>query len=292
MIKKVIILVSLLLFILQFSYSNKIIVYNIFSLDFNDITVDKFSEEIFTLKTDDNNYMVCLRYAFKYKNGIYNIIIYLRPIKTASLKYITRNTNIEKIYNASAGFGTGDVFKILLNDRKNVKIFNSSQNIDIKKFISAWGSSYTRDIIAYNFEIENNTVFDNCILEFYNIWPQTDKKLPKDLNTKYIEDEIQKNNKKLSLYKIIDEAMKNIKFYNLDKSVIIKYKPKVTNLRFRESPSLKGKYIRTLKIDERLKLLTKGKEETINQVKGRWVKVKTEQGEIGWCFDAYLEKIR
>jgi hypothetical protein len=30
----------------------------------------------------------------------------------------------------------------------------------------------------------------------------------------------------------------------------------------------------------------------INEIKGFWIKVKTEKGEVGWCFDAYLEEIK
>jgi len=67
---------------------------------------------------------------------------------------------------------------------------------------------------------------------------------------------------------------------------------KVDTLRLRESPSIDGKIIRNLIKGEKLELLEKGKVETINGVKGTWVKVKTEQGEVGWCFDAYLEEVK
>jgi hypothetical protein len=35
-----------------------------------------------------------------------------------------------------------------------------------------------------------------------------------------------------------------------------------------------------------------GKEETIDGIKDSWIKVKTGKGEIGWCFDGYLDKIK
>jgi len=38
--------------------------------------------------------------------------------------------------------------------------------------------------------------------------------------------------------------------------------------------------------------IPEGKEETINGVKGSWVKVRTESGDTGWCFDAYLEEVK
>ncbi len=66
--------------------------------------------------------------------------------------------------------------------------------------------------------------------------------------------------------------------------------PKITNLIFREKPDKNSKVIRIFNIDEKLELIEKSKEETINGIKGTWVKVKTEKGEIGWCFDAYLKE--
>ena len=70
------------------------------------------------------------------------------------------------------------------------------------------------------------------------------------------------------------------------------FTPSVSNLRLRETPDLNGKFIRSLNQNEKLELIEKGKEETINGTKGTWVKVKTEKGEVGWCFDAYLEEVK
>lgn len=68
------------------------------------------------------------------------------------------------------------------------------------------------------------------------------------------------------------------------------YTPTVT-LRFRESPSMDSKFIRNLNKGEKLKLLEKGEEDTVNGIKGNWCKFETEEGEIGWAFDAYVEEI-
>ncbi len=69
------------------------------------------------------------------------------------------------------------------------------------------------------------------------------------------------------------------------------YTPNVDNLRFRASPDLQGKFIRSLIKGEKLELIEKGKADTVNGVKGTWVKVKTEKGEVGWCFDVYLKEL-
>jgi hypothetical protein len=72
----------------------------------------------------------------------------------------------------------------------------------------------------------------------------------------------------------------------------IKFVPTIDNLRFRESPTLDGKFIKMLVKGEKLDFMEKGKEEIVNGVKGTWVKVKTEKGEVGWAFDAYLEEVK
>jgi Leucine-rich repeat (LRR) protein len=76
------------------------------------------------------------------------------------------------------------------------------------------------------------------------------------------------------------------------KNVPVKYIAQVDTLRIRESPNQGGKIIRMLSKGENLELLEKGKEETISGVHGSWLKVKTDKGEIGWCFDAYLEEVK
>ncbi len=68
--------------------------------------------------------------------------------------------------------------------------------------------------------------------------------------------------------------------------------PTVNNLRLRESPSLNGKIIRSLKQGEKLEVLERGNIVDVNDVSGHWVKVKTEKGEVGWCFDAYLKEVK
>ena len=68
--------------------------------------------------------------------------------------------------------------------------------------------------------------------------------------------------------------------------------PKINNLRLRESSSSKGKIIRSLSKGEKLELIETGKSETIKKEKGTWVKVKTLNKEIGWCFDTYLEEYK
>ena len=91
-------------------------------------------------------------------------------------------------------------------------------------------------------------------------------------------------------------VLKEFKKINKSVSTLIDkktyFKSSVKNLRLRKSDDINGEIIRNLKKGEKLRILYTGKEELINAIKGNWVKVETEKGEIGWCFDAYLEEIK
>lgn len=69
----------------------------------------------------------------------------------------------------------------------------------------------------------------------------------------------------------------------------INYKTIVCNTILREDQTKDSK---TIKKNEIVKLLAFGKYNVIDKIDGLWVKVETEKGEIGWCFDAYLEEIK
>jgi hypothetical protein len=88
----------------------------------------------------------------------------------------------------------------------------------------------------------------------------------------------------------------NKTFNDIIQSIKILYevylKPTASGLRLRETPDQQGNIIRKLDQNEKLEFMERGVKETINGIKGNWVKVKTEKGEIGWCFDGYLEEVK
>jgi len=115
---------------------------------------------------------------------------------------------------------------------------------------------------------------------FYKLIESKDKRAPKEL---------------LKLQEYFNEIVKSLQFFeptvNETKGVKL-YTPTIENLRFRETPTLDGKFIRLLVKGEKLELLERGKTEEVSGTKGTWVKVKTEKGEVGWAFDAYLEEVK
>ena len=72
------------------------------------------------------------------------------------------------------------------------------------------------------------------------------------------------------------------------------------NLRLRETGSTSGKAITTMQANTCVKILSLGKEETIDGITDNWVQVETQfgandtegkliHGEVGWCFGGYLK---
>lgn len=88
---------------------------------------------------------------------------------------------------------------------------------------------------------------------------------------------------------LIDPKKGGVKLIRVDGPKIIFYQSIIENLRFRNKPFLSAKTIRQFNKNEKLIVLEKGKSETINGVKGKWVRVLTEKNETGWCFNAYIE---
>ena len=72
------------------------------------------------------------------------------------------------------------------------------------------------------------------------------------------------------------------------------------NLRLRETGGASGEIITTMQADTYVRILSLGKEETIDGITDNWVQVETLfgaidteekliQGEVGWCFGGYLK---
>ena len=72
------------------------------------------------------------------------------------------------------------------------------------------------------------------------------------------------------------------------------------NLRLRETGSTSGKAITTMQADTYVRILSLGKEETIDGITDNWVEVELQfgandtegkliHGEVGWCFGGYLK---
>ncbi len=98
-------------------------------------------------------------------------------------------------------------------------------------------------------------------------------------------------NKKITLILtvfILSGLNLHINSENQSNNNLIYYISVVDCLRFRKSPGLNGENIRSLKKSDKLKLIEKGKEETINGLKGNWIKVQAVDNQEGWCFDPYL----
>ncbi len=70
------------------------------------------------------------------------------------------------------------------------------------------------------------------------------------------------------------------------------YTTTIDDYKLRETPDANGNVIRAIVKGEKLKLLEKGDEATVDGIKGTWVKLETEKGETGWCLDSYLAEAK
>ena len=281
--KKYLLIIFSTMLIYSKSYSsNQVEIYGIISIPITqEIIIEKLYESIYTYE----GLVVCLGYKLKYNKQNYPLRIFLRPKNEINIEQIKKYTNVNSIHNYSASFGQGNVYEIMIKrEREMVEEFSVGNKIIIK-FISEWGSEYSRDILVYNFDLTNNSVFDSCLIQMINLWPDTEK-FPAEYGLDFINKLIEKNDKRVIIYRIIDNIVKNIKIYD---SKEIYARAKVKNLTLREGQSLKSNTIRLLNEDEKVIILEKGNEEIIDNNRGFWIKVKTEKNEVGWCFDYYME---
>lgn len=89
--------------------------------------------------------------------------------------------------------------------------------------------------------------------------------------------------------RLLDKYGKTNKYIKIDGPKIKYYRPKINNLRLRSEQSTDSKIIKILHTQDKLLLLKTGKEEVLKGVKGTWIKIITDQNEIGWCFNSYVE---
>lgn len=61
-----------------------------------------------------------------------------------------------------------------------------------------------------------------------------------------------------------------------------------SGLRLRTGPDLNFRAIRHLEKGEIVEVIAKGNKAVIENIEGNWVRVKTENKQIGWVFDGYL----
>lgn len=70
------------------------------------------------------------------------------------------------------------------------------------------------------------------------------------------------------------------------------YTSTVNRLSFRVDQGIKGTILRFLGSNDRFEIIEYGMEETINGVQGKWARIITDRGELGWCFDAFITQVK
>lgn len=190
---------------------------------------------------------------------------------------------------------TEDMFNVYNNDFKNI---NNQVSLKKLKSIKVEGCLYSS---AYSF----NEVVEEQLEIYDNVIKKEEFKMDNGIiGISYICESIPPNYN--DLFIVYHDGFKSViiycwpsytehkeDFYKIVKSFnFIYYTPTNNNLNLNVYTNFDSKFLRKLIKGEKLELIEKGKADTVNGVKGTWVKVKTEKGEVGWCFDAYLEEIK
>ena len=258
----------------------------------------KNNKEIFTIYAIDGNKMFYSELLYTSDNKIHEVntkYYYGSPAKSKTLfEYNKTGLIIKEVMD--------NVIKVFSYDKKNriSEVKYSYGNNSLKeKFEYTNDTDYICEpsLVDYNPDISGSVKYDKKIhidkIE-NNVQYITDeyylkKYIAKSIKRKIISSKIVEY---IAFYKQFKQTKKYVFSYNKNAFAGNQYTPTVDNLRFRETEDTSSKILRKLKKGEKLELLEKGKTETIGDATGVWVKVRTEQGEIGWCFDAYLEEVK
>jgi len=72
---------------------------------------------------------------------------------------------------------------------------------------------------------------------------------------------------------------------------IVKLLTNADGLSLRENPNASGEVLVKLKNETKVQFIEKGNEVELNETKGSWFRIRTQDGNEGWCFSGSLEKI-
>jgi hypothetical protein len=195
------------------------------------------------------------------KDDYYNICgvwVFSKSINPDALVNENYSWGISKMYPISSlVIDLNEKQSFMTTDAGVLDILDIKKNDDNSFSLTTMDTHKRETVFILNYDSKNNTIWFNKTNGYFTEGP----------------------NKKNPFYKLGGPEKKS-------------FITKVSTLRLRETSGNDGKIIRLLSKGEKLELLEKGKEEIINGIKGNWVKVKTGKGEIGWCFDGYLEEVK
>lgn len=190
----------------------------IFFLIINNYAKNKFSDEFIELVVPVNiqvefnksritkyDKVNCLEidYIARYNEKKMDFRITL-PIRLISnVDDIQSIVTIKDITSINKSYGMGEILNVAEN-RGYIYLDENS-----KKFISSWGSSTSRDILAYFISVEHD-IFKNCLIEVINVWPEG-LEIPFWVNEKTFNNTVIENSSDFMIYDLLDEMFLTIR---------------------------------------------------------------------------------
>ena len=200
-------------------------------------------------------------------------------------------------------YNTADQPKYLLPSFDSDPKVNKN-GLRYSRFASDWASGVSANYVGYYARTQNK-VFPELIVGVLNSWGAFPPVETIDFNEQHFDEKIARQNENTrSYYAQLQEMIDSIaapptaglkkldvksqtRSYKQEEGV---YVPSITNLRLRESPSLSGRVVGTVAQTPQ-RIIGLGPEETIDGLKGRWVRIAPLIGnQAGWAFDGYLRK--
>jgi len=258
------------------------------TIPFGDMKVEQSYGQIIT---NGERYIVFKMFGFYYLNREIVVQTYLNVNQEykVSLDKLKEKENIDEVFHKKDIYlGISDQFpKFRKMSEKFFDDIVANNGLHMVKFLSHWASGMSSDILAYKFKLTG--FYDECIVQFYNIWGYFHEDHRNDLNLQIVKNYTNRNDSSIKLYDFIDEHMKEIKIDTLN----IETRYGVLNdsrVRIREAPDLQGKHIGYLDKDQRVEIVDQTDEKMkIGDMEAVWYKIRTENGVIGWVYGWFID---
>lgn len=279
--KKIIICLSYSLFIFSFLFSQRNqerIIFPNNSL----VIITKIDEEIYKYYYDYNQLFILERYKIDYeKESLSMYITYsLKGEKLKLLQQINKN----KLLFLETASNISEVDRLF----NNSLLFYSNEDFTIKEYVRSVGNGWTSDDFGFIIK-PNDTDYSIINIKINNIYSTyiVKKGYPTIWNKNLIESYNDKNNPGIKFYSIFEKIMQQITIEK--KETIINGIVNDEKVRFRKEGDLKSETIRFFEKNEKVEILECSENvELINNDLYPWIKIKTDNGEIGFIYGKYL----
>lgn len=249
----------------------------------NLISITKIDDNIYKFFYDYNQIFILERYKIDYeKESLSMYITY--SLKGEKLKLL-QQLNKNKLLFLETASNIAEVDKLL----NNSLLFYSNEDFMVKEYVRSVGNGWTSDDFGFIIK-PNETDYSIINIKINNIFSTYIEKkgYPTIWNKKIIDTYNDQNNPGIKFYFIFEKIMRQINIG--EKEIIIGGVVNDEKVRFRKGGNLKSEAIRFFEKDGKVEIIECSENvELINNDLYPWIKVKTDNCEIGYIYGKYLK---